>query len=168
MVLSRRSLALVALVTACSKTEAPAADAAANSPASASVSPADIMAVKALDSAWFAHYNANHPDSLAALYADDAVVMIPGMPMIRGRAAIQDGYRKDMGEMAKAGYINNVGKQSEISVSGDLGYESNVFTVTDKSGKQIDAGKYVTVFARKDGKWMIVRDIWNSDSAPKS
>jgi ketosteroid isomerase-like protein len=30
----------------------------------------------------------------------------------------------------------------------------------------VDAGKYVTVFQRKDGKWRIIRDIWNSDNPP--
>ena len=55
---------------------------------------------------------------------------------------------------------------SEIGASGDVAWESNTFTITDKAGKQIDAGKYVTVFAKKDGKWAIVRDIWNSDMGP--
>jgi hypothetical protein len=30
----------------------------------------------------------------------------------------------------------------------------------------VDAGKYITVFQRKDGKWVIIRDTWNSDGAP--
>ena len=54
----------------------------------------------------------------------------------------------------------------QVAASGDLAYESNTFTITDKAGKKIDSGKYVTVFARKDGKWVIVRDIWNSDAGP--
>ena len=54
----------------------------------------------------------------------------------------------------------------QTAASGDLAYESNTFTITDKAGKKIDSGKYVTVFARKDGKWVIVRDIWNSDAGP--
>jgi uncharacterized protein (TIGR02246 family) len=131
------------------------------------VSAEDIMAVKAVNAAWFAHYNAHHADSLAALYADDAVLMMPGAAMIRGHDAIQAAYKKDLDATAKAGYTNNQGKQSEITVSGDLGYESNTFNMTDKAGKQVDAGKYVTVFGRKNGKWMIVRDIWNTDSPPK-
>ena len=174
MVRTRRNLAVslsiaaIAAVTACSKAESPPADASATAAPASMVSAEDVMAVKALNSAWFAHYNAHHADSLASLYADDAVLMLPGSPMIRGRDAIQAAYKKDMDESAKAGYINVQGKQSEISVSGDIGYESNVFTVTDKAGKQLETGKYVTVFGRKNGKWMIVRDIWNMDSAPKS
>ena len=42
----------------------------------------------------------------------------------------------------------------------------NTFKVTDKSGATVDAGKYLTPAARKDGKWRIIRDIWNSDNPP--
>ena len=83
--------------------------------------------------------------------------------MAHGRDAIKSAYQKDLDAMAKAGYSNNMGTGSEAGASGDLAWESNTFTVTDKSGKKIDSGKYITVFARKDGKWQIARDIWNSD-----
>jgi hypothetical protein len=48
----------------------------------------------------------------------------------------------------------------------DLAWEWNTFAVTDNSGKTVDAGKYVTVYRKKDGKWLIIRDIWNSDNPP--
>jgi ketosteroid isomerase-like protein len=101
---------------------------------------------------------------VAALYADDAMLMMPGTPTVKGRDAIKAAYTKDMAAMEKSGYANNQGKDSNVSVSGDIGWESNTFTVTDKAGKQVGAGKYVTVFSRKDGKWVIVRDIWNMDA----
>jgi hypothetical protein len=43
---------------------------------------------------------------------------------------------------------------------------SGTFTATDKSGATADAGKYITVLQKKDDKWLIVRDTWNSDRAP--
>jgi len=57
---------------------------------------------------------------------------------------------------------------SRESVSGDLGWEWGTFTVTNKSGATVDKGKYVTVCAKKDGKWLIIRDIWNSDGPMKT
>ena len=126
----------------------------------------DESAIRDLNASWFRIYNTHDAAALAALYADDAVLMMPGAPTVRGRDAIKAAYEKDMAVMAKAGNMNNEGSDSEISASGDLAYESNTFTITDKAGKKIDSGKYVTVFARKDGKWMIVRDIWNSDAGP--
>lgn len=163
-----RSLSVLvglALVAGCNPAPKAADSTAVAAAPAGQVSAADIVAVRDVSTAWYAHYNAHHPDSVAALYADDAVLMMPGQPAARGRDAIRAAYAKDIAAMEKAGNSDNQGKNSEISVSGDLGYESNSYTITDKAGKQIDAGKYVTVFGRKDGKWMIVRDIWNSDAS---
>ena len=159
------SLAVV-VVAGCTKAETPAADtaavaAAATAPAS---SAADEAAIRDLNASWFRINNTHDAAALAALYADDAVLMMPGAPVARGREAIAAAYKKDMDVMAKSGWVNNQGSDSEIGLSGDLAYESNTFTIADKTGKKIDSGKYVTVFAKRDGKWVIVRDIWNMDT----
>jgi uncharacterized protein (TIGR02246 family) len=140
----------------CAKGEAaPAADVAA-----------DQAAIRAINPAWFKGYNAGDVDAVAALYADDAVLNPPGTPAARGHAAIHDALAKDIAGSSGGGFTLNQGATSEIGVSGDLGWEWNTFTVTDKSGKTVDTGKYVTVYQKKDGKWVIIRDIWNSDNPP--
>ena len=58
------------------------------------------------------------------------------------------------------------GPTTDAGVSGDLAWLWGTFKEKDKSGSVVDAGKYITVFERRAGKWMIVRDTWNSDSAP--
>ena len=58
--------------------------------------------------------------------------------------------------MAAAGLSQSAGANPEFEVSGDLGYEWNTYTVTDKSGKTVDTGKYLSVFGRRNGKWVIV------------
>jgi uncharacterized protein (TIGR02246 family) len=161
------SLAVV-FVAGCKSSEKTPADTAAVSaaPAASANTAADESAIRDLNATWFKIYNTHDAAALSALYADDAVLMMPGSPVARGRDAIKAGYQRDMDAMTKGGYSDNQGNDSEVGVSGDLAWESNTYNVTDKTGKKIDAGKYVTVFARKDGKWMIIRDIWNSDSAP--
>ena len=124
----------------------------------------DETAIRAINPAWFAAHKAGDADGLVALYADDAVLSIPGVPPVRGRAAIREALAKDIADMAAAGLTNNAGASPEFGVSGDLGWEWSTFTVTDKSGATVDAGKYVTVYGRRDGKWLIIRDIWNSDA----
>lgn len=145
---------LVALA-GCAKSAPPAADTAA-----------DEAAVRAVNPAWFKAYNAGDVDAVAALYADDAVLNIPGQPPARGTAAIHESLAKDVAAGSGGGFSLNAPPTSEIGVSGDLAWEWNTFTVTDKSGKTVDAGKYVTVYKKKDGKWLIIRDIWNSDTPP--
>lgn len=161
------SLAVV-LAAGCNTAPKSTADtsAAPAATAAAANTPADDSAIRDLNATWFRIYNTHDAAALAALYAEDAVLMMPGAAVARGREAIAAAYKKDMDGMAKSGYMNNEGSDSEVGTSGDLAWESNTFNITDKAGKKIDAGKYVTVFARKDGKWMIIRDIWNSDSAP--
>ncbi len=157
------ALGIVALV-GCTKSAPPVSDTAsvaATGPAPDAT--ADEQAIRAINPVWFKAYNAHDVDGVVALYADDAVLNMPGIPAVRGPAAIRAAYQKDIQGAAAAGYTDTQGTNGEFGVSGDLGWEWNTFTVTDKSGKNVDAGKYVTVYARRNGKWQIIRDIWNSD-----
>ena len=37
-----------------------------------------------------------------------------------------------------------------------------------KNGQVLDKGKYLSVSRKIGGKWLYVRDMWNSDNAPAS
>ena len=148
-------LAGVLALVGCAQSAPPAADTAA-----------DEAALRAADSTWFAAYNAGDVDGVAALYADDAVLNMPGAPPARGSAAVRGALAKDIEGASKGGFTLAPSPSPEFGVSGDLGYIWNTFKVTDKSGGTVDAGKYLTLVARKDGKWRIIRDIWNSDNPP--
>jgi ketosteroid isomerase-like protein len=154
------SICCLTLLIACGSTRDEPAAAATQDTA------ADEAAIRAGDSAWFTHYNAGHVDSVAALYADDAVLNIPGVPPARGSSAVREALAKDIANSSGGGFTLTQGPTPEIGVSGDLAYVWNTFKVTDKSGATVDVGKYVTVVARKTGEWRIIRDIWNSDNPP--
>jgi uncharacterized protein (TIGR02246 family) len=126
---------------------------------------ADEAAIRAISPTWFKAYNAGDVNSIVALHAEDAVVNAPGAPAARGQAAIREFLKKDVAGSAAAGVALNGNSATEVGVSGDLGWEWGTFTVTNKSGATVDRGKYVTVYAKKDGKWLIIRDIWNSDGS---
>jgi uncharacterized protein (TIGR02246 family) len=129
---------------------------------------ADEAAARAVNVAWYKAYNAGDGAAVAALYAEDAVLNAPGAPAARGKASISEFYLKNAAESAAAGFALVDDPSSDAGVSGDLAWQSGTFKITDKSGAAVDAGKYITVFQRKDGKWMILRDTWNSDAAPAS
>ena len=147
--------ASLAALAACAKTAPPAADTAA-----------DETAIRAVNTAWFKAFNAGDGVAVAALYAEDAVLSAPGAPAARGKASISEYYVKDLAASAAAGLTDEDGPTSDVGASGDLAWQWGTYKVTDKSGAAVDAGKYTTVFQRKDGKWMIIRDTWNSDAAP--
>jgi len=129
---------------------------------------ADESVIRNMQDAWYKGYNSGDVSAVAALYADDAVVMAPDVPAATGIAAIRDYYSKSMPQFQATGLTAVEGPTGQIGISGDLGWQGTTYTVTDKSGATVETGKVLTVFRRKDGgKWMIIRDTWNSD-APTS
>jgi len=143
----------VAALVACARLGSPTADTAA-----------DKSAIDAVEAAWYKGYNAGDGAAVTAVYAEDAVLNVPGLPALRGKASIGDFYAKDAPAFVSAGHSESDGPISEVGVSGDLAWRWGTYQVVDKSGATVDTGKYITVFQRKDGKWMILRDIWNSDA----
>jgi uncharacterized protein (TIGR02246 family) len=125
----------------------------------------DEEAVRGLTVSWAKAFNAGDGKAAGMLYAEDAVLMVPGAPPIVGRAAITEAMVKEAAS-AKAGgtSMTPMGK-SDVGVAGDLAWESGKFNVTVK-GKVVDTGKYLSVAAKKNGKWLLIRDMWNSDTPP--
>jgi uncharacterized protein (TIGR02246 family) len=152
------SCCLALLVLSCEQRQQPASDMGA----------ADEAAIRAINPVWFKSYNAGDVESIVALYAEDAVLNPPGAPAARGHDAIGDYLKKDIASSAAPGVSLNGPSTTDVGVSGGLGWEWGTFTVTNKSGATVDRGKYVTVCAKRDGKWFIIRDIWNSDGPMKA
>ena len=115
---------------------------------------------------WAAAYNAGDADSIAAKYSDNAVIMPPGAPAAAGREAIREFIAKDSAGAKAAGVTLAISDGDEAGVSGDLAWHSGAYTVNDASGAAVDSGGYLEALQNIDGKWMIIRDIWNSDRAP--
>jgi len=127
---------------------------------------ADEAALKADPVAWFNAYNAGDADGIANLYAENALLLAPGAQAVEGRAAIREFLASDI-EMSKAaGLTFNQGEVTGVGVSGDLGWLSGIFSVTDASGAAVDTGKFLSVYHRINGDWQLIRDTWNSNAAP--
>jgi hypothetical protein len=48
-------------------------------------------------------------------------------------------------------------------VNGDWGWNSGSYTIQDGSGQSVDSGSYLSVSHKVGGKWLYVRDTYNSD-----
>ena len=153
--LARSALVAVsfAALGACSRSAPPTADLAA-----------DKSAIKAVSIAWKNAYNGGNAAAVAALYAEDAVLSAAGTPLVRGGAAISDYFVKKIAEFSAAGLTVADDPMGDVAASCDLAWQWETYTVTNKSGVVVDAGKLLTLFQRKNGKWKIVGDTWNSDT----
>ena len=132
---------------------------------SAADSAKEVAALRAVDQDWVKAYNAGDADALASLYDEQAVLLPPGAPAVNGRPAIKAFFAKDTAESRKAGVTFSLGAKPVGGVSGDMGWQSGSYAVTDRAGKVVEAGKYLSVSVLKGGKWLYVRDTWNADGA---
>jgi uncharacterized protein (TIGR02246 family) len=134
----------------------------------ASDSAKEVAALHAVDQAWVKAYNAGDADGVAKLYDEHAVLLPPGAPGVNGRSAIRAFFAKDVAASAKDGVMFSLDPQPAGGVSGAMGWVSGTYAVKDKSGHVVETGKYLSVSMKKGGKWLYVRDTWNSDGAPAS
>lgn len=123
----------------------------------------EMKALRGVDQDWMKNFNKGKADKVAALYADDATLMPPNAPPVKGKAAIRTYFVGDIAASQKAGYKFNITGTPDGGFNGDWGWVSGTYTVTDKSGRIVDAGKYLSVSRKVKGKWYYVRDTWNSD-----
>ncbi len=98
-------------------------------------------------------------------WADDAIVMSPGQPGMKGKDAIR---KMVEGTSKIPGFkISWEPLTVEVSKSGDMAYmiERNQITVNDSLGNPItEYNKGVTVWRKgPDGYWKNVVDMWNAD-----
>jgi uncharacterized protein (TIGR02246 family) len=104
--------------------------------------------------------------SALAEYAEDAILLGPGSPMVKGKPAITNNIA---GLFRAVSFKDVSGGIADITVSGDLAVETGTYswTVVTSSGSPMpDKGKYVHVWARSsDGTWKVIRYIVNTDLA---
>jgi len=127
---------------------------------------AELKALAAVDQVWVKSFNAGDAETMTKLYDENAVLMPPNAPAAKGRAAIKEVFAKEAVGASKAGIVFSLGDKPDGGVSGNMGWQSGTYAVKDKSGKVLETGKYLSVSAKKGGKWLYVRDTWNADAAP--
>ena len=115
-----------------------------------------------MNRAFAAALNAKDAKAAAAAYTEDAVLIPPGEPLVRGREAIEEYWRSAI----ELGGIRDVSVETMDALSsGSLGYETGSFvlTVSGSDGEAvIERGRYIELLRREpDGRWLSTYGIWN-------
>ena len=151
------SILLVSLVLTSCATTRPAPEAA------------ELEVQQASDRFWAARQSEDVP-GVTALFTEDGILMIPGLPDAVGRAAIGELFQ----ERFAAGRTDNFKvHKREIEVVGDTAYELAWFSDDahhDRADSYRMEGRYLTVWQRGgDGGWRVHRYFFNySGAAPIS
>lgn len=124
----------------------------------------DKAAIRAASDSFVANARARRDSANAQLYAETASLMPPNSGIVEGRAAIRAWFSEfpPMTDFTLT--------PIEIDGRGDLAYVRGTysFKLVGADGRQVgeDRGKYVEVRRKqRDGAWLLVVDIFNSDLA---
>jgi ketosteroid isomerase-like protein len=121
---------------------------------------ADEAALRAADQTFMRAYWKGDLETVVALYTEDAVLLPANAPAAKGRDAIRKYFAADIASLkpGEAGMI----VESTQGVSGNLGWSSGRTKDTAANGTT-STGKFLSVSRKVNGKWLYIRDIWNSD-----
>ena len=107
-------------------------------------------AIKRIRETWVREFNAGHADKVAALYADEAVLM-----RRNGSVHNRDSIQADLqGFITGAQARNYVVQSLHSEGSGDLGYDTGMYNEDVRS--HLAEGNYLIVIKRISGEWKIV------------
>jgi uncharacterized protein (TIGR02246 family) len=107
--------------------------------------------------------------AVASNYATDAILMVPGMPPMKGHEAIRAGMSSMLADPNFK--LDFASDRVEVADSGDMAATRGNYTLTatNPATKKVmtDKGSYVTVFRKQtDGAWKAVLDINTSELPP--
>lgn len=116
---------------------------------------------------WQPAFEAGDAKAVAECYAPDAVLWLPGAPMMKGRDAIREGYVGFFaGSTIKSVSLVEMGH----SIRGDEASSWGSFTIVSISksdGKEaIEVGRYTDVSRKIGGRWLYVVDHASDEPAP--
>lgn len=121
--------------------------------------------IMAMEKAYQEAENANDVEGILPYYADDAHSMPPNEATRKGKDAI----RKAMEANMDPENSNTIKFETiDVWAADDLAVETGAYTLTDTDGNVLDKGKYMSLFEKREGKYVSIRDIWNSDMPASS
>lgn len=121
--------------------------------------------IRAMVTNWNGYLSGQNDSAIAALYADDAVLMPPAMPRLSGRENIRQFWAQIWPLKAR---LSLTPLSVKVAKSGDFAVEEGnwSWSAPTPAGDQNDHGKYLVTWVKSDKGWQVVQDVWNSDQAP--
>jgi ketosteroid isomerase-like protein len=119
--------------------------------------------IQAKEDAFAEIYNTGELKNIG-YYADDATTFFQNRPPLVGREAIVEFYKSAI--TSTSNRISFTSKDIFISNDGNQVVEIGYFKVVDSTKNPINSGNYMSLFEKRDGKYVCVRDMSASDMPP--
>lgn len=126
--------------------------------AAGSASAQTVATIRQLNDKWEDAFNKGDVAAVAAMYAEDAYVLPPGGNMVKGRSAIE-AFWKTAGQQVGDAKLVTV---DVLPLGPRAAREIGTVTLETKAQPpQQVVGKYVVVWRKIGGRWLLATDIWN-------
>jgi ketosteroid isomerase-like protein len=96
-------------------------------------------------------------------YASDATSFSQNKPPLVGKMAIDNSIKEDLATFPKGNQIAFVVNEIFPSTDGIQVVEMGSYRVTDSTSTTTHSGNYMSVFEKRDGKYVCIRDMGASD-----
>ena len=120
--------------------------------------------IQAKEDAFAELYNTGELKNIG-YYADDATTFFQNRPPLIGKEAIVEFYKSAISSTSNK--ISFTSKDIFISNDGNQVVEIGYFKVVDSTNTPINSGNYMSLFEKRDGKYVCVRDMSASDMPPQ-
>ncbi len=108
--------------------------------------------------------NSDDIEAFAALYTEDALVMMPGMAAVTGRhGAVVFAERIRSRRPARLALVTH-----EVGDVGDTAWERGTSEWILPDGQVTSQGKYIVIWKRTPEGWRLHRDIMNADAPARA
>jgi uncharacterized protein (TIGR02246 family) len=107
-------------------------------------------------------FAAHDAAGVASFYTEDAVLLPPDQEPVSGRAAVEEFFVRTNPADAPAVELATI----ETFVFGDHAWRQGMFRFDGPGDGTRASGKFVELWKKVDGSWLIHRDIWNSNAPP--
>jgi uncharacterized protein (TIGR02246 family) len=108
---------------------------------------------------WEPAFRAGDADAMAQCYARDAVLWLPGAPVMKGRDAIRAGYVDFFaGSTIKSATLTELGKITHGDEAASWGTFKIVLVSRKDGSETTETGRYTDVSRRIDGRWQYLVD----------
>jgi ketosteroid isomerase-like protein len=115
---------------------------------------------------FIAAYNSGDIDTVMARFAPDAVILPPGSAPVSGSDEIRKLWTEGSEGLREEGLAVTVKDGDVTGVSGNVGWHAGAYGFKSSAGTDEPGGSYMEAWENREGKWMVVRLIWNEDHVP--
>lgn len=121
--------------------------------------------IQALEDAFAKNYNTRDASTLT-YYADDAISFFNGSQPLVGKDAIVKSLKENLNTFRKGVKVSFT--TNEVFVSNDANHvvEIGAYKLIDSTDTKIESGNYMSLFEKRNGKYVCIRDMSNVDSMP--